>query len=247
MKLDILAFGAHPDDVELSCGGTIIRSVREGKKVGIVDLTRGELATRGDIETRKKEAEAASKILGLSVRENLGFDVSAQPNGFADGFILNDQKHQLEVVRMIRKYQPEIILCNAVEDRHPDHGKASKLVSDSCFLAGLLKLQTTDNGSTQTPWRVKAVYHYIQDHQLKPDVVIDVTDVMELKMKAIMCFKSQFFDEASHEPVTPISTKEFQEYLYAKATAFGRSIGVRYAEGFTVERTPGVKSLFDLL
>jgi bacillithiol biosynthesis deacetylase BshB1 len=238
MKLDILAFAAHPDDVELTCSGTILRSIHQGKKVGIVDLTRGELGTRGNAETRAKEAAEATKILGVSVRENLGF---------ADGFLVNDQKHQLEVVRIIRKYQPEIILCNAVEDRHPDHGKASKLVSDASFLAGLFKVETLNENVLQEHWRTKAVYHYIQDRQLKPDFVVDITEFMELRMKAISAFKSQFFKPDSTEPQTPISTKDFQEYLYARATTFGRSIGVRYAEGFTVDRTPGVNSLFDLL
>jgi len=237
MKLDILAFGAHPDDVELSCGGTIIKHVRAGKKAGIVDLTRGELGTRGSVEVRAAEAAAAAKIIGLSIRENLQF---------ADGYFVNDKAHQLEVVKMIRRYNPEIVLCNAIEDRHPDHGKASKLVSDACFLAALLKVETKDGNTPQQPWRVKGVYHYIQDRSIKPDFVIDITEVMDQRTEAIMCFKSQFYNPDSKEPETPISSEKFQDYLFGKAVAFGRSISVRYAEGFTVERTPGVDSLFDL-
>jgi N-acetylglucosamine malate deacetylase 1 len=234
MKLDILAFAAHPDDVELSCSGTIIKHIRAGKKVGIVDLSRGELGTRGTALTRKKEAKAASKILGISARENLGF---------ADGFFENNKQHQLEIVKMIRHYQPEIILANAISDRHPDH---AKLVSDSCFISALTKVKTSLNNKEQKAWRVKSVYHYIQDWYIKPDLVIDITDEMEQRMKAVMAFKTQFYNPQSKAPGTPISSLEFIDSLYAKATLFGRSICVKYAEGFTVERTPGVDSLFDL-
>jgi bacillithiol biosynthesis deacetylase BshB1 len=238
MKLDLLAFGAHPDDVELGCGGTIIRHVSDGKKVGIVDLSRGELGTRGNAELRTKESATASKLMGVSVRENLEY---------ADGFFKNDPEHQLGVITMIRKYQPEIILCNAVADRHPDHGRAAQLISDSNFYSGLIKVQTTDDGKSQSCWRAKAVYHFIQDRYIKPDFVIDITDVIEKKMKAIHAYKSQFYSELSKEPDTPISTKGFIDFLYARATEYGRQIGVKYAEGFTVERIAGIKSLFDLM
>ncbi len=237
MKLDLLVFAAHPDDAELACGGTIIKHVRAGKKVGIVDLTRGELGTRGTAELRMKEAAAASKVLGIAVRENLGF---------ADGFFSNDEKHQLRVIEMIRKYQPEIIVCNAVSDRHPDHGRAAQLVSESNFYSGLMKVKTSNEGKPQTYWRAKAVYHTVQDRYIKPDFVIDISDVMEKKMKAIHAYKSQFYSELSKEPVTPISTKEFIDTLFARATEYGRPIGAKYAEGFTVERSIGVSSFFDL-
>ena len=240
MKVDILAFGAHPDDIELSCGGTIIRHVQAGKKVAVIDLTGSELSTRGNVETRTKEAAKALKLLGITdtPRENLLF---------SDGFFQNDREHQLEVVKKIRQYRPEIVLCNAIEDRHPDHGKGSKLVSDACFLAGLPKVQTTIGTQKQKAWRVKAVYHYIQDRYIRPDFIIDISQVIEQKMKAVLAFKSQFYNPDSKEPETPISSKEFINYLYGKASMLGRSIGVEYAEGFTVERTPGVDSLFDLI
>jgi len=237
MKLDLLVFAAHPDDAELACGGTIIKLVAEGKKVGIVDLTRGELGTRGNAELRSKEAEAASKILGIAVRENLGY---------ADGFFSNDSEHQLGVIAIIRKYKPEIIVCNTVTDRHPDHGRASKLVSDSNFYSGLIKVQTVHDGSQQACWRAKAVYHTVQDRYTKPDFVIDISDVMDKKMEAIHAYKSQFYSADSKEPETPISSKEFMEALFARATEYGRPIGARYAEGYTAERITGVNSLFDL-
>ncbi len=237
MKLDLLVFAAHPDDAELGCGGTIIKHVNDGKKVGVVDLTRGELGTRGNPDLRGKESAAASKILGLAVRENLGFK---------DGFFSNDMEHQYGVISMIRKYQPEVILCNAIHDRHPDHGRAAALVSDACFYSGLMRVKTETENKPQKEWRPRAVYHYIQDRYLKPDFAIDISSVIEKKMKAIHAYKSQFYSELSKEPVTPISTKEFIEALFARATEFGRPMGVRYAEGFTVERIPGVRSLFDL-
>lgn len=237
MKLDLLVFAAHPDDAELGCGGTIIKHVKDGKKVGIIDLTRGELGTRGNAELRAKESAAASKVMGIAVRENLGF---------ADGFFRNDEKHQLGIITMIRKYRPEIILCNAVSDRHPDHARGAKLVSEASFYSGLNKVKSFVNGKLQTSWRATAVYHYIQDRYIKPDFAIDITPVIERKMKAIHAYKSQFYSELSEEPVTPISTKEFIDALFARATEYGRPIGVRYAEGFTVERIAGVESLFDL-
>lgn len=237
MKLDILAIGAHPDDVELGCGATIAKEIAHGKKVGIIDLTRGELGTRGTAETRAIESSNASKILGIAVRENLGF---------ADGFFVNDRQHQLEVIKMIRKYKPEIVLCNAVEDRHIDHAKGSQLVSDSCFLSGLVKIETTLDKDLQEPWRPKQVYHYIQWKNLEPDVVVDVSDFIEVKMKAVLAYKTQFFDASSKAPQTPISSKNFTESVNYRAQDLGRLIGVEFAEGFTTERYPAVDSLFDL-
>lgn len=232
MKLDILAIGVHPDDVELSASGTILKHIALGKKIGILDLTRGELGTRGNAELRTQETNNASKILGLSVREQLTM---------ADGFFENNEAHQKEIIRMIRKYQPEIVLCNAVNDRHPDHGRAAKLTADACFYSGLAKINTN-----QIPWRPKAVYHYIQDNFIQPDFVIDITPHMEKKMESIMAYSSQFFDPNSKEPATPISSKNFMEYVKAKGSLFGRAINVDYAEGFTTNRYIGVENLFDL-
>ncbi len=237
MKLDILAIGAHPDDVELGCAATIAKEVANGKKVGIVDLTQGELGTRGSAKIRMKEAEEAAKILGVAVRKNLNF---------ADGFFVNDKNHQLEVIKMIRKYQPEIVLCNAVDDRHIDHGKGSKLVSDTCFLSGLVKIETQLDGKNQQPWRPKQVYHYIQWKNIKPDVVVDVSNVIEKKVAAILAYKSQFYNPKSNEPTTPISDKNFLDSVTYRAKDLGRLVGVAYAEGFTVERYIAVDSLFDI-
>ncbi|AUS06398.1 bacillithiol biosynthesis deacetylase BshB1 [Pseudotamlana carrageenivorans] len=237
MKLDILAIGAHPDDVELGCGATIAKEVAQGKKVGVVDLTQGELGTRGTAETRKEEAANAAKILGISVRENLGF---------ADAFFVNDKAHQLEVVKMIRKYKPEMVLCNAIDDRHIDHGKASKLVSDACFLSGLTKIETTLDGFLQEAWRPKFVYHYIQWKNIEPDVVVDVSGFIDKKMDAVLAYKTQFFDPKSKAPETPISSKNFTDSVIYRARDLGRLIGTEHAEGFTVERYPAVSSLFDL-
>ncbi|MDG5493187.1 bacillithiol biosynthesis deacetylase BshB1 [Psychroserpens sp. SPM9] len=238
MKLDILAFGAHPDDVELGCGATIAKEIAKGKKVGIIDLTRGELGTRGTAETRDQEASAAAKILGVSVRENLGF---------ADGFFINDQQHQLEVIKMIRKYQPEMILCNAIDDRHIDHGKGSSLVSDASFLSGLLKIETKCDGEIQKQWRPKQVYHYIQWKPIEPDFVVEVSDYMATKMEAVLAYKTQFYDPNSNEPETPISSQNFTDSVNYRAQDLGRLIGKAYAEGFTVERYVAVDSLFDLI
>lgn len=238
MKIDILAFGAHPDDVELSCSGTIIKHISLGKTVGIIDLTRGELGTRGDVETRDKEADEANKIMGVKFRENLNFP---------DGFFTNTLENQLALVNKIRKYQPEIVFANAVSDRHPDHGRGSQMVSDACFLAGLVKVETIDNGKPQSIWRPKAVYHYLQDRYLKPDVLVDISDFMEQRMKAIKAFESQFYAEDSNEPETPISSKQFMESLYYRPLELGRMIGVKYAEGFIAERHIGVNNLFDLI
>ncbi len=237
MKLDILAIGAHPDDVELGCGATIAKEISNGKKVGIIDLTRGELGTRGTAETRDTEAEDARKILGVAVRENLSF---------ADGFFVNDKKHQLEIIKMIRKYQPDIVLCNAIDDRHIDHGKGSKLVSDACFLSGLIKIETELENVIQNPWRPKHVYHYIQWKHIEPDFVVDVSGFMDKKMKAVLAYKTQFFDANSKEPETPISSKNFTDSIEYRARDLGRLIGVEYGEGFTVERYVAVNSLYDL-
>ncbi|MFD1162510.1 bacillithiol biosynthesis deacetylase BshB1 [Hwangdonia seohaensis] len=237
MKLDILAIGAHPDDVELGCGATLAKEIALGKKVGILDLTKGELGTRGTAETRAIEANNAAEILGISVRENLGF---------ADGFFVNDKQHQLEIIKMIRKYKPELVICNAIDDRHIDHGKGSKLVSDACFLSGLIKIETTVDGNVQSPWRPKQVYHYIQWKNLEPDLVVDVSNYMEVKMKAVMAYKTQFYDASSKEPETPISSKNFTDSINYRAKDLGRLVGVEYAEGFTVDRYIAVDSLFDL-
>lgn len=240
MKLDILVFGAHPDDAELGAGGTIAKEISRGKKVGIVDLTRGELGTRGSAEIRDSEAAAAAKILGVTVRENLQF---------ADGFFVNDKSHQLEVIKMIRKYQPDIVLCNAVDDRHIDHPKGSQLVSDSCFLSGLIKIDTKAEGEEQwqDPWRPRAVYHFIQWKNLEPDFVVDVTGFIEKKNEAILAYSSQFFDPNSDEPETPISSKNFIDSVTYRARDLGRMVGVEYAEGFNVERFAAVDNLDALI
>lgn len=238
MKLDILAFGAHPDDVELGCAGTIAKEISLGNKVGIVDLTRGELGTRGSAELRDKEAAVAADILGVSVRENLGF---------ADGFFKNDKEHQLAVIKMIRKYQPEIVLCNAIDDRHIDHPKGSKLVSDACFLSGLLKIETTLDGKLQEKWRPKLVYHYIQWKNIEPDFVVDITGFMDKKEASVLAYSSQFFDPNSNAPETPITSKNFTESVNYRAKDLGRLIGVDYAEGFTSERYVAVENLSKLI
>lgn len=237
MKLDILAFGAHPDDVELGCGGTIAKEVSRGKKVGVIDLTRGELGTRGTAETRDEEAFNAAKILGVSMRTNMEF---------SDGFFVNDKEHQLAIIKMIRKYQPEIILCNAIEDRHIDHGKGSQLVSDACFLSGLIKIETQDEGILQNAWRPKQVYHYIQWKNLEPDLAVDVSGFIDKKMEAVLAYKTQFFNANSKAPETPISSKNFTDSVIYRARDLGRLIGVEHAEGFNVERYAAVDSLFDL-
>ncbi|WP_395632829.1 bacillithiol biosynthesis deacetylase BshB1 [Flavobacterium sp.] len=238
MKLDILAFGAHPDDVELGCSGTIAKEVSIGKKVGIIDLTRGELGTRGSVEIRDQEAALAAEILGISVRENLNM---------RDGFFVNDEAHQLEIIKRIRKYKPEIVICNAIEDRHIDHGKGSKLVSDACFLSGLRKIETVHEGEQQEAWRPKVVYHYIQWKNIEPDFVVDISEFMDKKTQSILAYASQFYSENSNEPMTPIATKNFLQSIHYRTQDFGRLIGVDYAEGFTTERYVAVKSLGDLI
>ena len=237
MKVDIVAFGAHPDDVELGCGATIAKEISLGKKVTIIDLTRGELGTRGSAQIRDQEAANAAKILQVSARENLSF---------RDGFFINDEQHQLEVIKMIRKYQPEIVLCNAIDDRHIDHSKGSKLVSDACFLSGLLKVETNLNGVSQLPWRPKVVYHYIQWKNSTPDFVVDVSDFMAIKIQAIMAYDSQFYNPDIKEPETPITSKNFLDSIRYRAQDLGRLIGTNFAEGFTVERYLAVNSLSDL-
>jgi len=239
MKLDILAIGAHPDDVELGCGATLAKEISKGKKVGIIDLTRGELGTRGTAETRDEESSDSAKILGVAFRTNMEF---------ADGFFVNDKQHQMELIKMIRKYQPEIVLCNAIDDRHIDHGKGSKLVSDACFLSGLLKIDTKieDEDGWQEPWRPKHVYHYIQWKNIEPDFVVDVSGFIGKKMEAVLAYKTQFFDANSKEPETPISSKNFTDSIAYRARDLGRLIGVEYGEGFTAERYVAVDSLYNL-
>ncbi|HKL37190.1 MAG TPA: bacillithiol biosynthesis deacetylase BshB1 [Salegentibacter sp.] len=238
MKLDILAIGSHPDDVELSCSGTIAKEVDRGKKVGILDLTRGELGTRGTAETRDEEAKNAAEILGVSVRENLEF---------SDAFFVNNTAHQLEIIKILRKYRPEIVLCNAVDDRHIDHAKGAKLTSDACYLSGLRKIETIYKGESQQAWRPKHVYHYIQWKNLKPDVVVDISGYIDKKMESVKAYKSQFFDENSKEPQTPISSSNFLESITYRSRDLGRLINTEHAEGYTVERYPAVDSIFDLI
>ncbi len=239
MKLDILAFAAHPDDIELSCAGTLLVHIQAGKKAGIVDLTRGELGTRGTPEIRLQESEAATKVMGIHARENLGF---------ADGFFENNKAHQLKVIAAIRKYQPEIVLMNAISDRHPDHGRASVLVSESCFLAGLKQIETvSETGEKQAAWRPKSVYHYIQDRHHNPDLIVDISNFWGKKVEAIKAFRSQFFDPNSAEPNTYISSPEFMKFLEARSREMGHLIGVEFGEGFTKERHVGVRNLFDLV
>ena len=239
MKLDILVFSAHPDDAELACSGTILKEVAAGKKVGIVDLTRGELGTRGTADERDVEAANSAKILGLSARENLRM---------RDGFFSNDEAHQLQVIKAIRKYQPDIVLCNALEDRHPDHARASELAITSCFLSGLIKIQTELDGVEQTAWRPRLVLQYIQDNYIQPDVLVDVTEFWDGKMASIYAFKSQFHNpEYDQAEQTYISSPEFLKVVEARSREFGKAIGGTFAEGFTSKKLLGVNSLSDLL
>ena len=238
MKLDILAFAAHPDDVELSCSATLMKHIDLGKKVGIIDLTQGELGTRGNMESRYAEAENASKIMRIHVRENLKLK---------DGFFDFSEENKRMIIQQIRRFQPEIVLANAIEDRHPDHGRAAKLVADSCFLAGLRKIETSYGGESQSAYRPKAVYHYIQDHYTKPDFIVDTSAYMDRKLEAIKAFKTQFYDPNSIEPATPISGEDFFDFIKARMIQTGRNIGVKYAEGFTTAREIGVHNLFDLV
>jgi N-acetylglucosamine malate deacetylase 1 len=243
MKIDILAVGVHPDDVELSCSGTLLGQLERGKTVGLLDLTRGELGTRGNAAIREKEAEEAAKMMGAHFRWNLDM---------ADGFFSHDRESILSIVRAIRGSRPEIVLCNALNDRQPDHGRAAKLTADACFFSGLAKIETLDeNGNQQPHWRPRAVYHYVQDRHLEPDFVVDITPFIDRKMELVLAFRSQFYnpdaEEYAQELATPISGKSFLDFLRAKAAVFGRPAGFDYAEGFQTARTPGVADIFDLL
>ena len=224
MKLDVLAIGAHPDDVELGCSGTLINEVKRGKKVGIVDLTQGELGTRGTVDTRYAEAAEAAIIMGISARENLKM---------RDGFFRNDEEHQMQVIKALRKYKPEIVIANILEDRHPDHGRGGWLVYDACFFSGLRQIKTfDDDGTEQEKWRPKMLLHYIQDRFYEPDIIVDVSDVWEQRMQSIKAYKTQFHDPQSQEPQSYLSTPEFIEAITARARSLGKRIGVKYGEGF---------------
>lgn len=238
MKLDILAIGVHPDDIELSCAGTILKEIAKGKKVGVLDLTHGELGTRGSGPLRLVEAAKSAEILGLSCRDNLGFK---------DGFFENNEAHQVAIARILRKYQPAIILANAIDDRHPDHGRASKLISDACFYSGLRRIETEWEGEQQEAWRPKVVYHYIQDRFIIPDFVVDVSPYVHKKMEAIQAFQSQFFNTESNEPESPLTKKNFFDYVKGRMADMGRYINVDFAEGYTVERPIGIENFEDLI
>lgn len=237
-QLDILAFGAHPDDVELSCGGTIAKAVSSGKKVGIIDLTRGELGTRGSADLRDEEAKRAASILGISLRENLCM---------RDGFIKNDESSQIAIIKILRKYRPKVVLCNAQKDRHIDHGRAASLVHDACFLSGLRKIETVLGDNPQKPWRPSQVYHYMQWNNDPCDFVVDISEFMEKKMSSILSYGSQFYNEKLKEPETPISSQQFLDSIQNRAADLGRMIGVRYAEGFTTQRILAVTQISDLI
>jgi N-acetylglucosamine malate deacetylase 1 len=239
MKLDILVMAAHPDDAELGCSGTICASIAQGKKVGIVDFTRGELGTRGTPEMRLAESEEATKILGIHARENLGF---------RDGFFVNDEDHLMKLIRVIRRYQPEMVLANAPFDRHPDHIKGSQLAVDACFKAGLRMIETfEDDGMPQKEWRPKNVYHYIQDRHIKPDFVVDISNFWEQKEASIRAFKSQFYDPNSTEPNSYLSSPAFLKFVEARNREMGHAIGVEFGEGFTSYKCLGIKDLGSLI
>lgn len=237
-KLHLLAIAVHPDDIELGCAGILIKHAQAGRATGILDLTRGELGTRGTPEIRVEEAEAAGRVMGVQVRENAGM---------RDGFFRNDEEHQLKLVSYIRRWQPEIVIANALEDRHPDHGRAGKLIADACFLAGLRKIETTYEGSSQEPWRPKRVFHMIQDRQLTPTFIVDITDVFAQKLDAIRCYKSQFHNAESDEPQTYISSQNFLEQIRYRDALLGKRIGTEYGEGLISENIPGVADLGQLL
>ncbi len=236
-KVDILAVGVHPDDIELACAGTLLSHIDMGKSVAILDLTRGELGTRGSIDTRKEEAHVSKEKMGAKYRENVGLK---------DGLFQYNEESILRIVAFIRKFQPEIILCNSITDRHPDHGRSAKLVSDAAYYSGLVKMETEEDGKGQKPWRPKAVYHYIQDRHIEPDFVVDVTAHWDKKLELIKCFKTQFGIEKGDGPQTPISSNDFLDYVRSHDRLMGRHIGAKYGEGFTVERYLGVRNLFDL-
>lgn len=238
VQLDVLAFGAHPDDVELGAGGTIASLVQQGKKVGIVDLTRGQLGSRGTVDDRRKEAADSAQILGIAIRENLGME---------DGFFINDAAHREKVIQMIRLYRPDVVLANAVSDRHPDHGRAAALVAEAAYFSGLRAIPTSFNGEEQVHWRPRVLYHYIQDRYHKPDFVVDISAHFKKKMEAVYAFRTQFHDPNSSAPETPISSKEFIHFLEARARELGRNINVEFGEGFLCERPPGIVDLTGLL
>jgi N-acetylglucosamine malate deacetylase 1 len=239
MKLDILVIAAHPDDAELCCAGTILKHISMGQKVGIVDLTLGQLGTRGTPQIRLAESAEATRVMGLHVRENLEF---------RDGFFANDEAHQMALVRVIRRYQPNIVLANAIDDRHPDHGRGALLANDACFKAGLRTLETSeDDGTPQTAWRPKNVYHYIQDRYIKPDFIVDVSAFWDKRMEAVRAFKSQFHDPQSNEPESYLTNPAFLKFIEARAREFGHNIGVEFGEGFTSYKKIGINNLFDLI
>jgi bacillithiol biosynthesis deacetylase BshB1 len=238
MKLDILVLAAHPDDAELTCSGTIALHTAMGKKVGIVDFTQGEMGTRGTPELRLEEARKSAQILGLAVRDNLGL---------ADMFFQNDREHQMALICKIRQYRPDIVLANAISDRHPDHGRGAKLAIDACFMSGLRKIETELEGQAQEAWRPQQVFHYIQSNYIQPDFVVDVSAHWDKKVAAIQAFESQFFNPSSQEPQTFISSENFIKFIDARGREFGQSIGVTYGEGFTLNKQMGVRSLYDLI
>jgi bacillithiol biosynthesis deacetylase BshB1 len=235
MKLDVLAIGSHPDDVELGCSGTLIKEIKRGKKVGIIDLTQGELGTRGTVETRYQEAADAARIMGVAARENLKM---------RDGFFKNDEEHQMQLIKILRKYRPEVVIGNILEDRHPDHGKGGWLIYDACFFSGLRQVKTIgEDGAEQEKWRPKMLLHYIQDRFYEPDFIIDISDEWEQRMEAIKAYKTQFYDPASKEPQSYLSNPEFIEALAARARLLGKRIGVKYAEGFISKKSIGINNL----
>ena len=238
MKADILAIGAHPDDVELSCSGTIAKEISAGKKVVIIDLTKGELGTRGSEKIRELESKKAGEILKISDRKNLGLK---------DGFFHNSDENKIKLVRLIRFYKPKIVLCNSINDRHPDHGRASKLVVESCFLSGLKKISTKFDDVTQQIWKPLNIYHYVQWNLEIPDFIVDISDFMDIKLKSVQCYSSQFYDPDSKEPKTPISTQNFLESIKYRSANFGRIIGTDYGEGFVANRKLAVASISDLI
>ncbi len=239
MKLDLVVLAAHPDDAEMSCGGTIASAIAQGKKVGIIDFTKGELGTRGTPEIRAAESATASEILNISIRENLGF---------RDGFFKNDEEHQMKLIAAIRRYQPDVVLANAIEDRHPDHGRGAALAVDACFYSGLRMIQTLNiDGTPQQAWRPKALYHYIQDRFIKPDLVVDISDYWNLKEASIRAYKSQFHDPNSTEPESYLTSPEFLEFLKARSQEMGHTIGAKFGEGYTKTKMIGIKDFFSLI